>query len=372
MNATAAPDIAGLARPGAGVRPRRAAAGRAPLRRDGGVSARRAAPRGRARAHLLRPAGRVRRRRDRAPDRPLRGDRGALVRRLADRLGDRPGRLLRRAGARARLRRAEAALPAAALRHRPARLLRCDHRARARLRLGRDRDARAAGRRRLRDRRAQEVHRQRADRRPLCRLRDRRAGLPLEGDHGVRRRARRCGLRDRPAAAEDGEPLLPGRRAPLRGVLRPGRAPARRRGRGLQRPDARVRRRAGAARGQHARARAGGARARRRLRQGARGVRPADPRVPGGLVPPRRREAEARPGPPADPARRRARRRGQAVLDRGGDGEARSVRGVGVRDGRRGADARRRRLHPRLARCRSGTATRSSTRSGTARATSCA
>ena len=103
----------------------------------------------------------------------------------------------------------------------------------------------------------------------------------------------------------------------------------------------------------------------------ARGVRARDPRVPGRLVPPRRREAEARPGAPPDAPRRRARRRGRTVLDRGRDGEARGIRGVDLRDVRRRADARRRRLHPRLARRRSGTATRSSTRSGTGRATSC-
>ena len=68
--------------------------------------------------------------------------------------------------------RAEAALSTAALRHRPTGLFRCDHRTGARLRLGRDRDACPACRRRLRDRRAQEVHRERADRRALRRLRD--------------------------------------------------------------------------------------------------------------------------------------------------------------------------------------------------------
>ena len=43
-------------------------------------------------------------------------------------------------------------------------------------------------------------------------------------------------------------------------------------------------------------------------------------------------------------------RRGRAVLDRGGDGQARGVGGVRLRDLRRRDDARRRRLHPRLAR----------------------
>ena len=64
-----------------------------------------AAPGGGARAHLLRPARGVRRRRDHEPPRPLRGDRGALLGRLPDLLGDRAGRLLRRPGPRARERR---------------------------------------------------------------------------------------------------------------------------------------------------------------------------------------------------------------------------------------------------------------------------
>ena len=42
-------------------------------------------------------------------------------------------------------------------------------------------------------------------------------GTRSRGDHGVRRRARRSRLRARGPAAEDGQPLLPGRRAALRG-----------------------------------------------------------------------------------------------------------------------------------------------------------
>ncbi len=96
----------------AGVRTGRDAARRAHVRRERGVPAdvlRRAAG---ARAHLLRPARGVRRRWRREPARPLRGDRGAHLGRLAHLLGDRAGRLLRRAAARARLRGAEAPLAA--------------------------------------------------------------------------------------------------------------------------------------------------------------------------------------------------------------------------------------------------------------------
>ena len=59
----------------------------------------------------------------RQPPRSLRGDRGAHVGRHPDRLGDRAGRLLRRADPRARHRGTEAALAAAAVRRRPARVL---------------------------------------------------------------------------------------------------------------------------------------------------------------------------------------------------------------------------------------------------------
>ena len=89
------------------------------------------------------------------------------------------------------------------------------------------------------------------------------------GHHRVRRRARRRRLRPRRAPAEDGQPLLPGGRAPLRGVLRARRPPARRRGRGLQRSDARVRRRARAARRIDARHRPRGPRARGRRTRGS-------------------------------------------------------------------------------------------------------
>ena len=141
--------------------------------------------------------------------------------RLADRLGDRAGRLLRRAGARARLRRAEAALAAAALRRRPAGVLRRDHRARARLRLGRDRDARPAastaatcstGTRSSSGTRRSPTSA--SSSRPSSRAPGRRASRRSSSS------AATPGFVRRPAAAEDGQPLLPRRRAPLRGVLR--------------------------------------------------------------------------------------------------------------------------------------------------------
>ena len=339
-----------------------------------GVPARAAAQGGRARADLLRPA---------RPSTAAAGSRACATRcAVIEELswGDSPifwviaqggffaGPILALGSA-----GAEGAVAAAALRPRAARVLGRDHRAGARLRLGGDRDDGAPRRRRLRARRPQEVHRQRADRRRVRRLRDRRARQPRRagitafvverGDEGFVRGD---------AAPEDGQPLLPGRRARVRGVLRPRRPPARRRGRGVQRADARVRRRARAAR-RDRRSASAARRSSTRVEYATRAtrVRQADPRVPGGLVPARRREAEARPGAAPDPPRRRPGRRRQAVLDRGRDGEARRLGGVVVRDVGGGADARRRGLRARLAGRRSGCATRSSTRSGTGRATSC-
>ena len=334
----------------------------------------RAAPRRRARAHLLRPPGRVRRRRHREPPRPLRGDRGA--RRGATRPifwviaqgGFFAGPLLALG-----CRGAEAALAAAAVRRRPARVRRRDHRAGARLRRGRDRDDRAPRRRRLRAQRAQEVHRQRADRRPLRRLRDGRSRQPLARDHRVRRRARRRGLRprrracrrwaaaaSRPASSRFEDCFVPddrrlgGEGEGFRGLMRVFDV-------------ARVQLAA-----RLARARARGARARgRATRRSAR--RSARPIHEFQAVSFRLADAKLK----LDQARLLTHHAaeladaGAAVLDRGGDGEARRLGGVRLRDLGGGADARRRRLHPRLARSRSGCATRSSTRSGTGRATSC-
>ena len=132
----------------------------------------------------------------------------------------------------------------------------------------------------------------------------------------------RRGLHDRQEDPEDGRPLLPGRRAVLRGLLRGRRPPGRRRGRGLLRADAVVRRVARRTRRERRRHRPRGARVRGRVRQGARAVRQEDPRVPGRLVPPRGRQDEARPGAAADVPRGGAGRCGQAVRDRGCTGQA--------------------------------------------------
>ena len=143
-----------------------------------------------ARAHELRPARGVRRRRRREPARPLRGDRGARLGRLPHLLGDRAGRLLRRRRCSRSAPRSRSAAGCRAVRRRAAACVGRDHRARARLRRRRDRDDRRSPRRRLRPQRAQEVHRQRPHRRPLHRLRHRRAGQPLARDHRVPRRER--------------------------------------------------------------------------------------------------------------------------------------------------------------------------------------
>ena len=175
----------------AGVRAGRDAAGRARVRRERGVPARAAATRGRARAHLLRPA---RRSTAAAASRASR-DRCEVIEELTwgdspDLLGDRAGRLLRRAAARARLRGAEASAGCrrSAAPTRPRARSRSPSRSTAptRPRSRRPR-VRVDGGYVLE--RAQEVHRQRADRRPLHRLRHRRAGQPLARHHRVRGRA---------------------------------------------------------------------------------------------------------------------------------------------------------------------------------------
>ena len=116
------------------------------------------------------------------------------------------------AAARARLRRAEAALAAAALQRRAAGLLGRDHRARARLRRGRDRDDRrprataatsSNGRKKfIGNGHIADVCIVFATVEPGSRSRGITAFVVENGDDGLRPRA---------APAEDGQPLLPGR-----------------------------------------------------------------------------------------------------------------------------------------------------------------
>ena len=175
-----------------------------------------------------------------------------------------------------------------------------------------------------------------------------------------------------PPMAKLGQRCDPDRRAVPARLLRRRRPANRRGGPGLLRPDGDVRCVADHARGERRRRRPRRRRVRHRLRQGAAGVRQADRRLPGGLVPARRRRHEGRPGaadhaPRRPPVRRRPPRR-----QGGRDGEAGRVRGGVVRGrrvrARRSAATATRPSTPR----RSGSATPSSTSSGRARATSCA
>ena len=204
----------------------------------------------------------------------------------------------------------------------------------------------------------------------LPRVRDRRAGHAVEGDHLVRRGTGRRGVHVRRQAAQARRALLPDGGAVLRRLLR-ARRPADRRGRaGVRRRDALVRPVARDARGQLDRDRTRRPRVRGRLREAARGVRQEDPRVPGGELPARRREDRARPGAADDAARRGPGRRRRALRDRGVDGQARGLRG-GVEGGeRRRDDARAATATPASTRSRSGCETPSSRRSTKGRATS--
>ncbi len=287
---------------------------------------------GRGRADLLRPARGVRRRRRRQPRHGGRDHRGAGLGLLRDGGLHRRRRLLRRPHRGARHAGAEGALAAAAvLADRPGRGRARHHRAERRLGRRGDDDVGREGRRRLRAERPEDVDLVRADGRPVHRVRADGAGIAVARHHRVPAAARRRGLRDRQEDPEDGRPLLPGGGAVLPRLLRGGRPARRRRGPGLLRPDAVVRRLARDARRERRRHRPRGARVRRRVRQGARAVRQEDPRVPGRLVPARRREDEARPGADADVPRGPSGRRGQAVRDRGGAGQAGRVGGGVVR-----------------------------------------
>ncbi len=186
-------------------------------------------------------------------------------------------------------------------------------RARRRLRPGRDAHPRRPRRRRVGDRRGEELdlqpRRQRLLRR-LLRHRSRRG--PLARDLCVHRRVRSGrGLR-RQARAQDGDPRLAHRPAGLRLRPRPGREPDRDRERGLQgrdgdaRPLPPRRRRAGR------RDRPGRDRLRRRLRPGAPAVRQADRRLPGDPVQ-ARRDGDAHGGRARAPLPRLRRRSTPAI-----------------------------------------------------------
>ena len=165
----------------------------------------------------------------------------------------------------------------------------------ARRRLGPGRHAHQgrARRRRVGDRRHQELDHQPRRRRLLHLLRGHQPRRrPLARNLRIRGRGRPRGLLGRQARAQDGDPRIAHRPADLRQRPRPAREPDRRGRPGLQggdgnaRPLPARRRRAGR------RHRAGRDRLRRRLRPGASAVRQADRRVPGHPVQARRHGVE--------------------------------------------------------------------------------
>ena len=162
-------------------------------------------------------------------------------------------------------------------------------RARGGLGPGRDDHARGQGRRRVGRHRHQELDHEPRDRRLLHRLRqdrpDRRA---LARDQRVRRRGRPPGLQRRQARAQARDQGLADRPADLRRRPDPRREPDRRGGQGHERRARHARPLAPRRRRPGRRHRPGRDRPRRRLRQRAPAVRPADRRVPGHAVQARR------------------------------------------------------------------------------------
>ena len=162
-------------------------------------------------------------------------------------------------------------------------------RARRGLGPGRDANQCRARRRRVGDRRDQELDHQPRDRRLLHLLRGHEPGRgPLARDLGVRRRGRPARLLGRQARAQDGDSRLADRPTDLRQRPRPGREPDRRRGPGLQGRDGTARPLAARRRGAGGRDRPGGDRLRGGLRAGAPAVRQADRRLSGNPVQARR------------------------------------------------------------------------------------
>ena len=179
-----------------------------------------------------------------------------------------------------RHRGAEAALAGSGDRRREGRRA-GDHRARRRLRRRRHLHLRRAGRRRLRRQRLQDLHHQRRPRRlPRLRRQDDPGGRPprhlLPGAG-----ARDARLRGVAEAGEDGLALIRHRRAVLHRRRGAGREPARLRERGLQTDHGQLRLGAAADGDRGGRGDAAADRGDGLLRQGARGLRPADRQVPG-------------------------------------------------------------------------------------------
>ena len=311
---------------------------------------------GRARAVRPGRAGGVRRHgRRRRLHQPLRRDRGARPGRPVDR-----HHALRRRRARhqpdpdLRFRGAEAALPPGPRGGPGARGLRAD---RAGRRLGRRGHPHEGGprRRRVGHQRLQGLHHQLRHRHHLGRHGHRphrhprgRLG-PAQRDHGPERHAR---LHRRARLRQARLARLRHPRPDLRGLPRPGREPAGPGGARLQAVPQDPRRRPH----RHLRARrrpvAADARGDHRLRQDPEGLREADRRQPGRLLPGRRPRRHGRGLPPADLQGRLAQGRARArpAFGRGGQAgrghlQALLHRGRRLGDPHRHAGLRRQRLH---------------------------
>src|SRR5581483_9199464 len=217
------------------------------------------------------------------------------------------------------------------------------------LRQRRARDRGAARGERVRPQRLEALHHERGCRPAVRLLREDRPVGRARRDQRVRRRGGRARLPGRAHRAEDGDQGVDDGRALLRRLPRPGREPARRGGRGLRARDARPRPLASGHRGAGGRARRGRDRVRARVRAHAGDLRRADREAPArGGDAGRHGDALRGRARPALPLRRRDRRgRRRARPDEAlGDDQALLHRRRDDRDDRRGAGARRLRLHP--------------------------
>ena len=263
--------------------------------------------------------------------------------RRPDRHGPAPGPPARHRGA-------EAALPRAGHQGRAHRLPR-DHRARSRVRRRRDPHHRDPRRRRLRDQRVQDLHHQRRPRRLLRAGHEDRPGGGPRRHHAVRgrparrKRGHRARLHRLAHAREDGHARVRHGGARVRGHARPSGSGARRGRQGLLPHQLGAPgRAAGVSRGRLRGLRAD-VREDARVREGTRGVRPADRPLPG--HPPQvRRDGDQDRGRQADDPRHRLAVRERRVPGaRDHDGEAERVTGLPRGRRRVRPDLRRLRLH---------------------------
>ena len=210
--------------------------------------------------------------------------RGAVLGLLGHRHLDRRERPRRGTRDHRREREAEGGVADAAPR-RPDPVLVRAFRARRRLRRGAHEDDGRASRRRIRPQRLEDVHHERRPGVMECRVREDGPERGASGDLGVHRPAGHARRPYREAPGQDG----PARHRHLGvrpgGRRRPGREPHRRGGRGLQDRDEDARLHAAGNCRRCSRRRAGRLRACRRVREGARHVRPPDRHAPGRQLP---------------------------------------------------------------------------------------